>query len=234
MPTRDGAEIRATLKSLKMLLKQVISGNREASSCDIEWSLMKLDDLLQFAGENTGTAEKLQQAIAEIKQAQHTLPQDESEETPAEFYPLARNAYELMNEIMESSTSGPLESLDSSTVIGRHVVYCDALYAPHIYVGKVETVNQSSLGELIGNGFIADITLLQADNHEELVALFHRTYIYANPKPPVPGLIYAWPTNLPVQTFEELKKTQQHKSICLKTSIQIIIAANADFDNREK
>jgi hypothetical protein len=230
MPTRDGIEIRATLKSLAMLLKQVILGHQEPTSNYMTWFLIKLNGLLPFAGDTTTTAEKLQQIITEIKQAQQKL---HDEATHDEFYPFVRNALQFMDEVMNTSTSGPLENIASDALPGKHVVYFDAIVTPQISVGRAEKVHQASLGETVASGFIAEVTLQEADDQQKMAALFYQTYLYANPKPPAPEVFYAWPADLPPQTFKNPRQPDHSITITLKTSLQIIIVSSADFEDRE-
>jgi hypothetical protein len=94
MQKTDGIEVAATMKSLALLLHQVVRGNRDATPDDILYYYIRhVRDLLQFAG-MAATITKLQMIIETLQRALHTLEQE------ADAAPLLKDAWHLMLSVL--------------------------------------------------------------------------------------------------------------------------------------
>lgn len=63
----DALEIKATMKSLVLMLSRALKEDREATVQELDYLLYHLGDLQQFAGKET--TKKLQQIAKELEQA---------------------------------------------------------------------------------------------------------------------------------------------------------------------
>ena len=100
MPERDGIEIQATMKSLVMSFEEIVIRNREPTTQSLDYFLIHLNDLIQFASEQT--AQVIEQMSVQIKTAQEKL---QKEKTKNEFSPLAKEVLRLMQELLSASSS---------------------------------------------------------------------------------------------------------------------------------
>jgi hypothetical protein len=90
----DGIEVAATMKSLALLLHQIVLGNREATPDDIHYYYMRhVSDLFQFA-RVAATTTKLQMILVSLQDAKSVLEQGEDAES------LLKNAWHLMRKVV--------------------------------------------------------------------------------------------------------------------------------------
>lgn len=94
MQEADGIEVAATMKSLALLMHQIVLGNREATPEDIHYYFIKhVTDLLQFA-RMAATITKLQMILKSLYEAKSALEREEDAEQ------CLRDAWQLMRSVL--------------------------------------------------------------------------------------------------------------------------------------
>ncbi len=127
--------------------------------------------------------------------------------------------------------------IEDQLYVDRPTVYFDdPAVASHISIGRIKQAQPYEWGEVMEDGFIvlADVTLVEADDHDHLAALFYHKYLHQKAVLPASGVFHVWPDTLPPQQFERSKQREQEKHIRLKLNIQITIASSMDFEQDEK
>ena len=94
----DGPEVKATLKSSRIILDAMIRNVHTPTSSAVEWFIYHIDDLLQFSRRRQ-TYQKLQKIIKAMKRAKSKI---RGKNVHADFYTFARQALILIDEILKA------------------------------------------------------------------------------------------------------------------------------------
>ena len=89
----DGNEVTATMKSLALLLHQIVLEKKEATPSSLTYLTKHVGDLLQFA-KTTATTIKLQSILEKLHHANRALEQGEDAAS------LLRDAWQLMRNVL--------------------------------------------------------------------------------------------------------------------------------------